>query len=164
MLTQSRLKELLHYCPVTGVFTWIVARQRARCGDAAGRINHDGYRQIGIDGKRYSTHRLAWLYMTGEWPERQIDHRNGVRDDNRWSNLREATNAENGQNRGVRSNSTSGFMGVTWSKKLGMWQAQIGIAGRVKYLGYFTTQEDAHAAYLAAKAKHHQFQPTVRTT
>ncbi|MCK9994454.1 MAG: hypothetical protein Dbin4_02974, partial [Alphaproteobacteria bacterium] len=98
-LTQSRLKELLHYDPDTGVFTRRVqTSSNARVGDVAGCLHPEGYRHIQIDGKRYAAHRLAWLYMTGEWPTNQLDHLNGVRDDNRWGNLREATHGQNQQN------------------------------------------------------------------
>ena len=92
----------------------------------------------------------------------QIDHINGVRCDNRFSNLREATAAENGQNQAVPRHNTSGFMGVHWNRRAGNWQARIMIAGRNKYLGYFDTPEAAHAAYCAAKAKHHTFNPVLR--
>lgn len=162
MITQSRLKELLHYDPDTGVFTWLVSRQRIRCGDVAGCIRSDGYRKIGVVGKPYQAHRLAWLYMTGSWPKDGTDHRNGVKDDNRWDNLREATQCENNQNMAIPSTNTSGFMGVSWDAQAGKWKAAIGIAGRVKNIGRFTTPEAAHAAYLSAKAETHTFQPTPR--
>lgn len=162
-LTQSRLQSLLHYDPCTGVFTWLVQKSsRRKVGDEAGGICGNGYRQIGLDGKLYLTHRLAWLWMIGEWPKDQIDHINGVRDDNRWSNLREATNAENCQNLKINSNNKSGYMGVSWHAKKGKWKAQISSTGCNKYLGQFTSPEDAHAAYLAAKAIVHPFQPAPR--
>lgn len=165
MITQSRLKELLSYDPETGVFTRIVrTSSNARIGDIAGCLTPYGYRQISIDGKDYLSHRLAWLYMTGAWPTDQMDHINGVRDDNRFVNLHEATDAENQQNRALPSNNTSGFLGVSWHKPTNKWRADIMIAGHQKFLGYFTTPEAAHEAYLAAKAIHHPFQPTPRDT
>lgn len=114
-LTQLRLKELLHYDPVTGHFTWIVANSnRAPAGTPAGRTgNSHGYCPIGIDGKRYRAHRLAWLYMTGEWPPEHIDHINGVRSDNRWHNLRAATLKENNRNMGLQRNNAAGYKGVS---------------------------------------------------
>ena len=162
-LTQSRLRELLHYCPERGVFTWIVAAgRRVRVGDVAGYAKPDGYRQIMVNGKQYYAHRLARLYMTGAWPKDQIDHINGVTGDNRWANLREATHAQNQQNMAISSANKSGYMGVSWHGKAGNWQAQIKISGRNKHLGYFTSPEDAHAAYLVAKANLHTFQPKPR--
>jgi hypothetical protein len=98
--------------------------------------------------------------MTGEWPHEDMDHRNGVRDDNRWVNLREATSAENHQNRAVRSN--SGLMGVSWKANCKKFEASIMSRGRQMYLGQFDDKHEAHAAYLAAKAKLHTFNPTVR--
>lgn len=161
-LTQSRLKELLHYDPETGVFVWRIPRGSAKTGDVAGCPHPEGYRKIMIDRKIYLAHRLAWLYVHGAWPKDEIDHRNGVRADNRFTNLREATRAENGQNLKIRADNTSGFIGVSWYKPARKWQAHINLAGRNKNLGCFDTPEAAHAAYLAAKAEHHTFQPTIR--
>lgn len=164
MLTQSRLKELLNYDPDTGVFAWLVKpSKRVNVGAIAGCLSIYGYRQIQIGGEQYFAHRLAWLYMTGDWPKHQLDHRNGLRDDNRWDNLREATNAENGQNLAIFSNNTSGFMGVSWDHKRQKWQASLMTNGHHKHLGRFDTPEAASAAYLAAKAEHHTFQPIPRT-
>ena len=163
MITQARLKELLAYNPDTGVFTWLVkSNRKIRIGDIAGHLDGKGYRRIKVEQKRYQAHRLAWLYMTGAWPVAQIDHRNGNKDDNRWDKLREATNAENQQNRVINRNNTSGLMGVCWNRKMGKWQAQIRGAGHRRFLGLFTDPEAAHAAYLAAKAEIHPFQPVPR--
>lgn len=162
MLTQPRLKELLSYHPETGVFTWIARTRNTKIGDVAGCLSIYGYRCIQIGGKQYRAHRLAWLYMVGDWPTNQIDHRNGIRDDNRWHNLREATNAENGQNIAMYSTNTSGFMGVSWDHKRQKWQALLMTNGHHKHLGRFDTPEDARDAYLAAKAAHHEFQPIPR--
>ena len=164
MPTQERLKELLSYDQNTGVFVWLAqTSSRAKIGDIAGTLMAIGYRLIGIDGKLYRAHRLAWFYMTGDWPVAGMDHINGVKDDNRWDNLREATQAENSQNMAIRSDNTSGYMGVCWDRRKGKWQAQIKVAGRNKHLGYFDMPEAAHAAYLAAKAEIHTFQPIPRT-
>lgn len=165
MIRQERLKELLHYCPETGAFTRLIkTSNRIKIGSVAGYARPGCRLVISVDGKLYHAHRLAWFWMTGEWPKDQINHINGVRDDNRWDNLREATRSQNQQNRKVNSNNKSGYMGVSWQRRAGKWVAHIKIAGCNRYLGLFTTPEDAHAAYLAAKAEHHQFQPTVRTT
>lgn len=163
-LTQSRLKELLHYNPDTGLFTWKVSlSKRVKVGDIAGTVKNPGYLRIRIDGKPYYAHRLAWLYVYGAWPKDQIDHINGERTDNRICNLREATNAENQQNRKKQINNVSGYPGVYWNKSGQKWQARIKINSKTKYLGLFETPEAGHHAYLAAKAELHKFQPIPRT-
>ena len=91
-LTAARLRKMLHYDPETGVFTRLWTGNVTGCPDAK------GYLRIAADGRSYRAHRLAVLYMTGAWPSEQIDHINQVRTDNRWSNLRPATNGENGAN------------------------------------------------------------------
>ena len=163
MITQERLKELLDYNPETGLFTWLVSKGTRREDGIAGSLHPEGYWQIGIDGKLYKAHRLAWLYMTGEWPKDQIDHINGIRDNNRFINLREATQAENHQNRALNANNVSGYPGVSWHKRDCKWQGHITLDGKQKHLGYFDTPEVAHSAYLAAKAELHTFNPTVRS-
>ena len=165
MLTAERLRELLHYDPETGVFTWRVANgRRVQVGTDAGYIDHQGYRRIRIDYALYRGHRLAWLHVHGEWPVDQIDHVNGARDDNRIANLRECTCAENQQNRSVHVVNTSGYPGVSRHKQSGKWVAHISLHSRRKYLGIFTSPEAAAEAYRIAKAKYHTFNPETRST
>lgn len=96
MLTAERLRELVHYEPSTGVFTRLVRlSNRAKLGPAAMALGTDGYLYLTVNGKRQAAHRLAWLYMTGEQPAHQVTHINDDRQDNRWSNLRHVTKAEN---------------------------------------------------------------------
>lgn len=149
---------MLVYDAMSGVFTWSVRPAKyKRAGDVAGGLRADGYERIKILGRNYLAHRLAWLYMTGEWPEHHIDHINGVRSDNSWRNLRNATPVQNSQNqRRAHANNKSGFFGVC--KAQGKWQAQIKVDGKSKYLGLFVSPEQANAAYLAAKAIHHEYQ------
>lgn len=112
-LTQQRLKELLSYDPDTGAFTWLVTTSnRAPAGTRAGSSSHE-YVTIRVDKRRYPAHRLAWLYMTGGWPEAQIDHRDQDRSNNRWANLRGATLTENNRNTGTRRNNSTGYKGVS---------------------------------------------------
>lgn len=151
--TAARVRELLHYDPLSGVFTWKVrCRPQTPVGTIAGRTDKDGYISVGINKKLYKAHRLAHLYMTGEWPAEQIDHINGVRSDNRWSNLREATNQQNQMNTRKQSNNTSGFKGASWSRTARKWQAMVGINGKQYSLGYFDTPEAASAMYEGAAA------------
>lgn len=153
-ITVERLREVLDYDPETGILRWrISTSRRVRAGMVAGSLNH-GYRRIAIDRCVYLTHRIAWLYMTGAWPKDQIDHKNGVRDDNRFLNLREASNAENQHNqRHARRDNRTGLLGV--STNGGRFQAQIMVDGKQHYLGCFGTAEAAHAAYVEAKRRLH---------
>ncbi len=154
-LTQERLKELLHYDAMTGEFTWKVYRGgKARVGTIASYDDGQGYIRIKIDGTRYKAHRLAFLYMTGEWPKDQVDHIDGCRSNNAFKNLREATERQNSANRRRSVGSYSGFKGVSFNRKQGNYSAQIKVNGKLIRLGRFNTPEAAHAAYCEA-AKHH---------
>lgn len=162
-LTADRLHELLIYDPVTGVFTWRISRGHVPAGARAGsRHQHNldeagcGYRRLGVDGRYYMEHRLVWLYVNGEWPRRDIDHVNGVRDDNRIANLREATPAQNNTNL-ARANrrSTSGYLGV--QRHHNGWCAEIKVNGKRHRLGHFATAAEAHEVYVAAKRELHPF-------
>lgn len=145
-LTQTRLRELLHYNPDTGVFRRLVSRRgfNATAGTVAGWLDKDGYRRIQVDGCRYSAHRLVWFYVHGVFPEKQLDHQNGVRDDNRIANLREATPSQNQANSKPKRN---GLKGVCWNKRLQKWQANITINGKLICLGRFGSEIQAHEAY-----------------
>ncbi len=150
ILTQARLREILHYNPETGEFISRTKRGRFRAGTTMGTLDKSGRIQLHIDHKKHFAHRLAWLYVRGRWPSNEIDHINGVPTDNRFCNLREATTKQNGENRGKQINNTSGYKGVTWSNKSQKWQAQICHHGKRKQLGVFVDPKAAHAAYLAA--------------
>ena len=154
MLTQARLKDILHYDAETGVFTWLVRpNNRIRIGDIAGRFNGRST-MIRVDGVSYFAHRLAWLYMTGAWPINQIDHIDGNPLNNRIVNLRDVTQSVNMQNlRRAQSRNKSGVLGVSLDR--GRFRASIDIDGRTTYLGYFSSPELAHVAYLNAKRQHH---------
>lgn len=153
-LTVSRLRELLHYDPQTGIFRWRVARRpNIKAGDEAGWLHKDGCRMIGIDQREYKAHRLAWFYMTGHWPV-EIDHRNGARGDNCFENLRELPHALNLQNqRRAKSTNRTGLLGVTLFN--GTFRAQIMLNGKNIYLGCYPTAEAAHRAYVVAKRRVH---------
>lgn len=151
MLTQDRLKELLHYDPKTGVFTWLCDRGgKAKEGTEAGVLS-TGYVRIMVDGKRYLAHRLASLYVTGAWPAKMVDHENRERADNVWTNLRPATRKQNRENGGPNKNSTSGFRGVSWDERLGKFRARIFHDGQSIFLGGHDSLIDAAAARLRAE-------------
>ena len=158
-LSQDVLKENLHYNPINGVFTRKIANcNKIKVGDVAGCIDDKGYIVIRVNGKSYQAHRLAWLYMTGKMPINFIDHENGNPSDNRFCNLREATNRQNLENMTKpQENNKSGFLGVSFKKRNQKYCAQIVVDGKVKYLGLFTAPEEAHQAYLEAKRIHHPF-------
>jgi len=151
-LTQERLMERLHYNPKTGEFTWMATH---RAGSRAGSPNNLGYIQIDVDGRKYKAHRLAFLYMTTNWPAHGIDHINGKPDDNRWENLREATHGQNMRNMKVPSTNKSGFRGVHRHSQMDKWEAGIRAHGRKHYLGIFDVAEDAARAYDAAAERLH---------
>lgn len=159
MLTQARLKEVLRYDADTGLFTWRkTLNNRRPAGTIAGCLDSARLRRvfIGVDGRMYLAHRLAWLYVNGVLPSQQIDHINGDSTDNRIRNLRQATNAENHQNlRRARNDSSTKLIGVR--KRFRKWAARITVDGHTIHLGTFKTAEAAHAAYLRAKRKLHPF-------
>ncbi len=157
MLTQERLKHRLHYEPSTGVFTWLNLSQSKQhlAGEPAGWTGDDnGYVSLRVDGKNYYAHRLAFLYMNGEFPK-YCDHINRVKNDNRWCNLRPATMSQNRANASMRSNNTSGLKGVSWESRSKMWRAQICFNGITKHIGYFDCKKTAYAAYVLASHKYH---------
>lgn len=158
-LTVERLRQLLHYDCGTGVFTWRVERYGICMGTVAGSTSKsDGYVQIGIDGVLYRAHRLAWLYMHGEWPRHGLDHRDTIRDHNWIDNLRLANQQENLQNlRGARSDSKSGVLGVCWNHSAGKWMAQLVRNGKNMHRSYHRKLEDAIAARRAAEIKYFPF-------
>ncbi len=152
-LTHTRLLECLVYSPDTGEFCWRISlSSKAPAGSIAGGIE-SGYRRLSIDGRAYMAHRLAWLYMTGEWPERDVDHKNRNRSDNRWENLRAATRTQNNANSKTPRTNKSGLKGAAHYP--GGFTSQIVVGGKKFHLGCFKTAEEAHAAYCAAAQEHH---------
>lgn len=157
-MTLDYLKTILTYVPSSGVFRWRVKHSKKVVkGAVAGGRNVAGYTVIGIDGKTHYAHRLAWFYMTGDWPS-QIDHKNGDRADNRWRNLRVATHQQNILNAKLAKSNTSGSKGVSWHKAAGKWSAYIILDGKKRHLGLHETPAEAHAEYMkAAKAAQPDF-------
>ena len=160
MITAERLREVLDYDPETGVFTRAKGGYGFFSGSIAGSKNK-GYIRIKVDGKLYGAHRLAWLYVNGTLPDGDIDHINRVRTDNRISNLRVASDAENAQNKSKYRNNKSGVAGVYWHKLTEKWAAQIRVNGVSIHLGCYRDIDEAKAARSEAKAKYHKFHPEV---
>jgi hypothetical protein len=152
----EELRELLDYNPETGVFIRKVqTSNRIKVGEEAGNKHHTGYRMIRFKGGRYLAHRLAWYYVYGVEPKEYLDHINGTRDDNRISNLREATWAENQRNRGKQISNTSAYKGVSFHKRDKKFCARCCADGKRHHLGYYDTAEAAHEAYKTFATKHH---------
>jgi hypothetical protein len=173
-LTYDRLIEVLAYEPTTGVFTWkrrpvggLFADLRAceawngrYAGKVAGGVSGLGHVSISIDGKQHWAHRLAFLWMTGGWPRGEVDHKNCVKTDNRWDNLRDVDGKVNRQNirTSARSKSADLPLGVYRHARLRKtpYSASVANNGRTVFLGYHATAEAAHEAYLEAKRRLHQ--------
>lgn len=153
----DQLRLVLDYRPLTGEFWWLHQKQGRNLSSPAGWVNPtDGYRYIGLAGGSFAAHRLAWYFVSGEWPQQHIDHINGDRHDNRAENIRLATHAENLRNSKTPRSNTSGFKGVSPSGR--RWVSKISHEGRQRHLGTFATPEEAHEVYdLAAQLLHGRF-------
>ncbi len=153
-LTAERLRQVLRYEPATGLFFWVEPGPKRVLGAVAGNITKGPhpYVQIGIDGERYLGHRLAWLYVNGVWPPHEVDHRNRVKSDNRWSNLRRATHKQNCENLDLRKCNRSGVRGV-YQQPDGRYQAYITSDRKRVHLGRFDVLADAARARAAAEAR-----------
>jgi hypothetical protein len=149
----NHLHEFLEYQPDTGLFFWKKGIQGIKKGTKAGHLSKDGYVDIRIKHRLYPAHRIAWLMMTGSWPNNFIDHINRIKSDNRFINLREATKAQNSQNTKIPSNNTSGHKGVVWHKPNRNWCAQINVNKKHIHLGSFTNLQDAINARIEAEKK-----------
>lgn len=157
-LTAARLREVLVYDQDTGVFTFRVTRGPMKAGDQAGYVRPDKRVSIHVDSYLYRAHRLAWLYMTGEWPVGEIDHLNANPTDNRWSNLRDVSGTVNKQNMRAApaSKKHSPLFGAHWCKQLGIWKSSIKVNGRAVHLGVFASDIEASNAYIDAKRRLHE--------
>ncbi len=143
-ITQADVIELLNYDQSTGVFTWKKKRRGVVLGKPLGTSNGNGYLRITVCGSSCYAHRLAWLYMNGEWPADEIDHINGIKSDNRIANLRSVSGKQNAQNKPSAT-------GVSWHKRAGKWQAHICVHKKRSYLGLFDSFDAARIKYIEAK-------------
>lgn len=155
--TFKRVREVLNYDKESGLFKRLLApgkRQDLVGAQAGGKVGN-GYVLVAVDGKQYYAHRLAWLFVHGRWPPQQIDHINGVRDDNRLCNLRLATAAQNNFNRRGKTRKTSEYKGVYWHSKAEKWTSSIQVKGKQIYLGIFVDPKLAHFEYIKAAKKYY---------
>lgn len=155
-LTAERLRTVLRYEAETGEWTWLVTNSnRKKVGSPAGVRRPEGYKVIGVDGHVYRANRLAWLYMTGEWPKGEVDHKDTDTTNDKWDNLRDATDAQNNYNHSLRSDNTSGLKRVSFDKSRNKFKAYINTNGKQKFLGRFNTAEEAHTVACTAAAELH---------
>lgn len=155
-LTQEYIKSVLEYNPHTGVFIWIKPGH-LRIGETAGTLNYSKgkpYISISIGIRQIQIHRIAFLYMLGNFPKNTVDHINGNGVDNRWENLRDVTQSENNRNMRLPANNKSGCIGVHWCKRAGKWFARIMHGEKRISLGYHLNIEDAIEARRAANIKY----------
>lgn len=153
-LTQERLKELLHYNPSTGIFIWKVKRGSVHPGTPAGGLTNNGYLQITISFANNLAHRLAFLYMEGYLPEHTVDHLNGIRDDNRWANLRHVTYSCNLQNTKIRACNKAGYTGLSWDKNENLWRVDLRAFGKSYFLGRHKDPLEAALTRLTCEVWH----------
>ena len=154
ILTQEKLRTLLHYDPDTGVLTWRAKPSRGiKVGRQAGTPTSEGYLALQIDKKKMYAHRAIWMYVHGVWPSEEIDHINHVRNDNKLCNLRLANRLENSHNTRKHAKSLSGHKGVAWHSRNKKWQVQMRFCGKSYYVGQFSNLQDAVQARLQAETK-----------
>lgn len=152
------VRKLFDYSPDTGVLRWKINISRHRAGAVAGIVRGDKrYIEVRYRGSWFAAHRLIFLFVEGRWPEPEVDHENRDGCDNRWDNLREATRAQNAQNRRVAKTNKVGLKGVLVVERYGVkkFEARIRIAGKQKHLGRFDTAQEAHMAYVREAEKHY---------
>lgn len=152
-LTQKRLKEVVRYDRQSGLFYWRVSTGKVSRGAVAGHTDSNGYTKLSIDGVKYFAHRLAWLYVYGQWPRQNIDHIDRRRNNNRLSNLRDVGQSMNGLNGPVRRNNSSGYTGVSYDSRRQNWVAYVNRGPHKKHLGAYKTLTDAALARHAALAQ-----------
>lgn len=157
-ISASELRKILDYDPETGVFVSKIRRARVAAGDVVGTRREDGYIKIGIGGRQYYAHRLAWLHIYGEYPG-VVDHIDRNPSNNRLSNLRLVNLSQNQQNKTTRIDNTSGYKGVTLHKKSGLWKAEIQVDRKRVTLGYYKTPDQAAVAYQTAAMIFHSHRP-----
>lgn len=162
-LTAEFVREILDYDFLTGIFQWRYRPDRPRkwntryAGQEAGTCGQNGYVYIQVPKPHnYFAHHLAWLHVHGVWPPQQMDHINGVRSDNRISNLRLATDSENSSNKIMQRNNTSGHIGISFDPQRKLWRGRVNFQGKTYDAGFFETAEEAATARADLIAKVHK--------
>lgn len=154
-ITQEVVMRLFNYDPLTGVLTAKTKVKKRQIGDVLGTADKRGYLAVSVNTAPCLIHRIAWLFMTGQWPAHEVDHINGNKGDNRFANLRAATRGENAKNRKFSSNNTSGVKGVCRHKRSPNWRAMVYVDGKQIGLGFFKTIEEAEKAVKRERERLH---------
>lgn len=154
MIDINELKSCLEYNQDTGIFTWIKSKRKSIIGKVAGSPDRHGYIDINVHGVRSKAHKFAWLYVYGEWPD-EIDHINGVKYDNRISNLRKCTKSQNMKNRKIQKNNKTGYVGVCFDNTCNRYRATAKLNGKKFHLGMYKTAIEASEAYVEFAKKNH---------
>lgn len=152
--THTYLLELVFYDPISGLFQARRSRRGIAAGKRLGRVDERGYRRLMLDQCQIYEHRLAWFYMTGEWPESEIDHIDHNKSNNKWANLRLATTSQNHANGRAFLQNPNRLKGTTYKQAERKWIAQIKVNGKQITIGRFQSMEEAHAAYRIAAKKY----------
>lgn len=152
-MTPERVRELFSYDPLSGELKWRISQGSIKSGKILKTLNNTGYIGVSADKKYYLAHRLIWLYVHGKFPDGQIDHINGHRNDNRLENLRDVAHRENSRNQRLSAKNSSGIVGVGWHKAQSKWQAFIGVSRKTVYLGKYEGFFEACCARKSAENK-----------
>lgn len=158
VITAQELQQIVEYFPESGIFLWKVTKGNyVKAGKEFGSWDLYGYKTVRINRKSYKLHRLAWLYVYGKMPENDIDHINGIRHDNRISNLRDVTRRTNLENQTIlkRQKKHTTLIGAYFDVRKNTYYSRISIKNKSIHLGTFKTEQQAHDAYVAAKRKFH---------
>ena len=152
-ITKEFVLEMLEYFPSSGLLLQKKKRPKVEIGAIAGVITNFGYRYIQLQGKKYAAHRFVWLIETGSFPSKFLDHIDGNKLNNCFTNLREVTVKQNSENKIVQKNNKLGVRGVCFNKRLGKYIAQIQHNGKNNHIGVFQTIEEAKNAYIEHRNK-----------
>jgi hypothetical protein len=156
MKTIEELRTVFRYDPETGFIHWLNKPiGRMSVNGKAECLDKDGYVSVGHGKKRYRTHRLAWALQTGNWPTKGLDHINGNRTDNRWTNLREANDRQNQQNSKLRSDNTIGHKGIYWYRPRSSWRVKIRDGTGREIIKYRKNLEEAIKLAAKLRETHH---------
>jgi len=156
VIDQETVKKLFHYDAESGMLIWRFGNGRnVKPWQEVKAKNGNGYYTAKIHGKSYLAHRLAWLYVHGSFPNKYIDHKNRIRNDNRLCNLRDVNTTDNAQNISLPNHNKSGYIGVSWIKSHNCWTVYVKVNKKNKWLGYYKNLDDAVAARKAGEKQYY---------